>query len=176
MQTSRRLPTRRDETVGENGLSMAAKSTPDILFAETAPATAKTSIFDPMRHWWVAFAASTVFAVGGHLLIKAGLNTVAVTSIHAGLVTRIMHQLLQPQVAGGLLIYLMGTICWMAAVSRKEISFLYPLTSVNYVFVVATSAAVFHEAISLRRAGGVLFIVLGVVLMNRRSTGNSHES
>jgi len=47
----------------------------------------------------------------------------------------------------------------MAAVAQKEISFLYPLTSVNYVFVVAISAIYFHEFISTRRGIGVALIV-----------------
>ena len=51
------------------------------------------------------------------------------------------HEVLQSQVFTGLLIYLAGTVCWMRAVSQKEISFLYPLSSVNYVLVVAISTA-----------------------------------
>ena len=85
------------------------------------------------------------------------------------LVGRILQLLLAPQVIGGLLIYLFGTLCWMRTVSQKEISFLYPLTSVNYVLVVVTSALLFHEAVSLRRAAGVMVIVLGMILMNLQS-------
>jgi drug/metabolite transporter (DMT)-like permease len=58
----------------------------------------------------------------------------------------------------------------MTAVAQKEISFLYPLTSVNYVIVAGTSVVFFHEVISTRRAFGVLVIVLGMLLMNRKSS------
>jgi multidrug transporter EmrE-like cation transporter len=37
---------------------------------------------------------------------------------------------------------------------------------------VATSALFFHEAVSVRRAAGVAVIVLGMVLMNRKSRKN----
>jgi drug/metabolite transporter (DMT)-like permease len=126
-----------------------------------------------LRQWPVAFAASTIFVVCGHSLIKAGLNAAASGASGTDLAGRITHVLFQPLVIEGLLVYFLGTVCWMMAVAQKEISFLYPLTSVNYVMVVGTSAVFFHEVISARRAIGVVVIVLGMVLMNRKSRTNS---
>lgn len=122
-----------------------------------------------LSRWWIAFAASSLAVVSGHLLIKAGLNALLPLPAGTDLLTRVLHEVLQPQVFMGLLIYLAGTICWMRAVSQKEISFLYPLSSVNYVLVVAISTTLFHEAISARRTAGVVVIVLGMILMIRRS-------
>jgi uncharacterized membrane protein len=59
----------------------------------------------------------------------------------------------------------------MIAVSQKEISFLYPLSSVNYVLVVVASAVLFAEVISTKRALGVALIVMGMLLLNRKSGG-----
>jgi uncharacterized membrane protein len=120
--------------------------------------------------WWVAFTASSLFVVSGHLLIKAGLNTAtaAATTSQAAGVARIIHSVVQLEVIAGLLIYSLGSVCWMIAVAQREISFLYPLSSINYVLVVLISYAVFSEAISWQRASGVTVIVLGIVLMNRR--------
>jgi uncharacterized membrane protein len=121
--------------------------------------------------WPIAFAASSIFVVCGHSLIKAGLNAAAAHSANnMGLVARIGAVLTQPLVIAGLFIYFLGTICWMTAVAQKEISFLYPLTSVNYVMVAGTSILLFHEVISFRRAAGVIVIVLGMFLMNRQSS------
>jgi multidrug transporter EmrE-like cation transporter len=122
-----------------------------------------------LKHWWIAFAASSVSVVSGHLLIKAGLNALVPSPAGTALVARVLHELLQPQIFAGLIIYLVGTICWMKAVSQKEISFLYPLSSVNYVLVAAISAMIFHEMISVRRAAGVIVIVFGMILMTRQS-------
>ena len=74
---------------------------------------------------------------------------------------------------GGLSIYLLGTVCWMSAVAQKEISFLYPLTSINYVMVVATSFLLFHEVVPMRRILGVAVIVMGMILMNRKTAKRS---
>jgi len=143
---------------------MATESHPALLLA---PNTAGQVPL--IRQWWVAFSASTVFVVCGHLLIKAGLNAASEHPTGAGLVPAILHLLLQPEVVGGLSIYLLGTVCWISAVAQKEISFLYPLTSINYVMVVATSLLLFHEVVPPRRIIGVAVIVIGMILMNRNS-------
>lgn len=101
-------------------------------------------------------------------MIKAGLNSVPATANEANSVVRILHILMQPQVVGGLFIYLVGTACWMIAVSQKEISFLYPLSSVNYVLVAAMSALFLAESISIRRGEGMMLIIIGMFLLNRR--------
>lgn len=141
------------------------------LTAVASPVSAVTRL---IRWWPASFAASTLFVVAGHSVIKAGLNAVP-SGYTSPLISRIAHLLTQPLVLEGLLIYFFGTICWMVAVGQKEISFLYPLTSVNYVIVAGTSVVFFHEVISVRRALGVLVIVLGMLLMNRKSSGMDHK-
>ncbi len=132
--------------------------------------SAKNVFRSAIRHWWVAFSASSLFVVSGHLLIKSGLNTAAALMPTAVGIARVERSVLQVQVVAGLLIYFLGSICWMIAVAQREISFLlYPLSSINYVLVVVASYVVFSEGISLQRACGVLVIVLGMILMNRKA-------
>ena len=148
---------------------MATESNPGSLLIGAPKSAGLATVLAFLPHWWAAFAASSILVVCGHLLIKAGLNSANLHIASATLGGRILHILIQPEVIEGLLIYLLGTLCWMAAVAQKEISFLYPLTSVNYVLVVATSVLFFHETVSLRRAAGVAVIVFGIFLMNRKS-------
>ena len=117
--------------------------------------------------WWIAFAGSSIFVVAGHLLIKKGLNATAATVVGDSLLSRLLHAALQFEVVTGLAIYCLGSVCWMIAVAQQEISFLYPLSSVNYLLVMATSSLLFHEIVSFRRAAGVAVIVLGMFLMSR---------
>jgi uncharacterized membrane protein len=129
-----------------------------------------------LSHWWAAFAASSVLLVSGHLLIKAGLNGAAGTETATAAWTRVLHAVLQFEVTGGLLVYFLGSLCWMIAVAQQEISFLYPLSSVNYVLVVLASSVFFRETVSLRRASGVVLIVVGMVWMNWQRGGFANES
>jgi drug/metabolite transporter (DMT)-like permease len=150
---------------------MSSNLEPNLLatIPELAPQSlAPGSAIRLLRSWWLAFFASAVFVVSGHLLIKAGLNRLAVAANISGNGSG-FSGLLQPELVGGLLVYCLGTVCWMRAVSLKEISFLYPLSSMNYVLVAAASGILFGEVISARRAVGIAIIVLGMVLMNRKS-------
>src|SRR3974390_1097416 len=92
-------------------------------------ATVKPGETNVLTQWWVAFAASTVCVLCGHLMIKAGLIASTHVASAPGVWQRVVQILAQPQVILGLLIYILGTVCWMAAVAKKEISLLYPLTS-----------------------------------------------
>jgi drug/metabolite transporter (DMT)-like permease len=122
-----------------------------------------------LRRWWIPFGASSLFVVSGHLLIKSGLSAGTAGSLGAPLWTRIVNCVMQGEVAAGLAVYFLGSLCWMLAVAQQEISFLYPLSSMNYVLVVIASSMFFGESVSLRRMSGVALIMLGMVLMNRPS-------
>ena len=149
---------------------MQIESESSVLVAETRGKGDPTAVGSSLlMKWWVAFSASAVFVVSGHLLIKAGLNKIVVVQGATTLVHRLLNVVLQPEVLAGLLIYSLGTVCWMRAVSQKEISFLYPLSSVNYVLVAAASSILFREVISAKRAAGVVLVVVGMIMMNRRS-------
>jgi uncharacterized membrane protein len=121
-----------------------------------------------LSQWWIAFCLSSICVVSGHLTIKAGLNAASLSPVKTSILGHIVHLLLQPQILVGLAIYLFGTACWMIAVSQKEISFLYPLSSVNYVLVAIASSLLLSESISPRRAEGIFLIVVGMFLLNRR--------
>jgi len=153
------------DTITEVTVADSAESSKD---AAVMPAVSGMRAI--LGHWWVAFWLSSVCVVSGHLMIKAGLNALTVSGFaNPTLVGRIAHTLTQPEVVIGLLIYGFGTVCWMIAVSQKDISFLFPLSSVNYVLVVAASALLFGEVISTKRALGVALIVVGMVVLNRKS-------
>jgi uncharacterized membrane protein len=117
--------------------------------------------------WWVPFAASTLLVVFSHLLMKAGLIALLGHAPAASLQGRMLAYLSQPWLVEGLALYALASLFWMLAIAQKDVSFLYPLTSVNYVLVVTGSLFIFHEVVSLRRWMGVAFIVLGVVLLNQ---------
>jgi drug/metabolite transporter (DMT)-like permease len=117
--------------------------------------------------WGVAFFAACTLVVTGHLLLKSGVS-IASTSVHgATLTAKLLAFATQPLVVEGLLIYGLGSACWIMAVAQAEISVLYPLSSINYVLVAVFSIALFGETISFRRGLGVTIIALGMVLLTR---------
>jgi drug/metabolite transporter (DMT)-like permease len=119
---------------------------------------------------WPAFGAIALAACG-HLLIKLGLSTAAQSALPATPMQNIFHYLLQPAVPLGLCIYGAGTLLWILAVSRHNISFLYPLTALNYVIVSLGAKLLFHESLSAGRCIGIAVVVLGVALLQLSARG-----
>src|SRR4051794_32356437 len=92
--------------------------------------TAISRVRGLVSQWWIAFLASSIFVVSGHLLIKAGLNAAAHQASGASGPTAMLHAILQPAVIIGLATYCFGSVCWIIAVAQQEISFIYPLSSI----------------------------------------------
>ena len=116
--------------------------------------------------YWAAFGAIALAACG-HLLIKQGLISALHSAPLAGPVEKVTYYLLHSAVPAGLAIYGIGTLLWIRAVSSRNISFLYPLTALNYVIVSVGGKLLFNETISAGRWTGIAIVVLGVALLQR---------
>lgn len=66
----------------------------------------------------------------------------------------------------GLLSVAMTFIIWSALLSRIDLSVAVPVASFSYVLVLLASAVFLGEKISFLRWTGVLFILLGVILVS----------
>ncbi len=69
---------------------------------------------------------------------------------------------LQPGIIGGLALNGIAAVCWIFALRELEISYLYPLLSVNYLLVPLGARWVFGEAISRQRMAAITVICAGV--------------
>jgi hypothetical protein len=61
----------------------------------------------------------------------------------------------------------LGTVLWLVAMSKFELSYIYPFLSLNYVIILIGSQWVLGESVSLLRYGSVLLIVIGLVIISR---------
>ncbi len=120
-----------------------------------------------------AVLSSVIFASGGHILIKAGLNRASQVGAGTSLWERLGHYFLEPFVILGLGIYLLGTLLWVLAASKKSISYLYPITALNYVLVSLGGTLFFGEAIPRGHWLGILTVVCGVILLQRSASWES---
>jgi len=56
---------------------------------------------------------------------------------------------------------------WLIAMSKFELSYIYPFLSLNYVIILVGSQLLLGESVSLLRYGSVLLIVIGLVIISR---------
>ena len=112
----------------------------------------------------VAVLASAV----GQLVLKKGMGGMGVLTLDAGhlggILTRIMTN---PYVLLGLAIYACGTLFWLVALSRVDLSYAYPFVSLSYVVMLVASWLLLNEQISLLRIAGSAVVILGVLLISR---------
>jgi len=127
-------------------------------------------LFAAPRSWraLIALCLSILLGTAGQLLMKwAALRTVGVTP----------HWSLLPPLVLALLVYSLAIVNWIFAVRHLPLSIAYPVSSLNYVGILAGSHYLFGEHVSIERACGVALIFFGVLLVavRFRSPGRQHE-
>jgi drug/metabolite transporter (DMT)-like permease len=111
------------------------------------------------RQALILVACCTILGAAGQILIKMGANSLTHTNPLAMLTNL-------PLLAGYSLYGLM-TVLFIFALRHEELSIVYPIISLNYVWVAGLSVLIFHEPMNLSRGIGVGIIVLGVCVLGR---------
>ena len=75
--------------------------------------------------------------------------------------------LFDPFVFSGLAATFISGLCWMATMSKLEIGYAYPFTSLGFVLVVLLSHFLFGESLNAWRIWGVLLIVAGITVASQ---------
>ncbi len=75
--------------------------------------------------------------------------------------------LFDPFVFSGLVATFVSGLCWMATMSKLEIGYAYPFTSLGFVLVVLLSWLLFGESLNAWRIWGVILIVAGVTVASQ---------
>jgi drug/metabolite transporter (DMT)-like permease len=111
---------------------------------------------------------SVVAGAAGQILLKRGMSSMGPLTLSAGqFIPLVWRMATNPFVAFGLAVYMGGTLFWLTALSRVDLSYAYPFASLSYVVMLAASWRLFGEDISALRILGSLVIMLGVFLISR---------
>jgi len=111
---------------------------------------------------------SVLGSVVGQILLKLGMNNLGSITLSLDHLFSILWRMAtNPYVFIGLVIYLGGTVFWLAALSRVDLSYAYPFASLSYVVMLVASWIIFDEKISLGRLLGTAVIGIGVLLIYR---------
>ena len=111
---------------------------------------------------------SVLTSAVGQLLLKKGMNNLGSITLSLNqLLPTLWKMVINPYVFIGLVIYLAGTVFWLAALSRVDLSYAYPFASLSYVIMLVASWIMFNEKITLNRLIGTVVIGIGVLLIYR---------
>jgi multidrug transporter EmrE-like cation transporter len=79
----------------------------------------------------------------------------------------LLRLVLNPWIIGGLFAGFLAFLCWMAAMTKFELSYAYPFMSLAFVLVLLSSALLFHETVTMPKMIGVLLIMAGIIIAGR---------
>jgi len=105
-----------------------------------------------------------LFASSGQIFWKIGMSETGPITSPLSLNSS-MEVIMNPWVIGGLISYGLSTIFWLIALSRADLSFVYPFIALTFVIIFFASAILFHESISMARIIGAGIIVLGIIVL-----------
>jgi len=75
--------------------------------------------------------------------------------------------LFDPFVFTGLVATFVSGLCWMATMSKLDISYAYPFTSLGFALVVLLSWILFGEPLNAWKIGGVVLIMAGIAVASQ---------
>jgi multidrug transporter EmrE-like cation transporter len=104
----------------------------------------------------------------GQVLLKKGMGSMGALTLTMNQIANILFRIVtNPYVVVGLIIYVCGTVFWLAALSRVDLSYAYPFASLSYILMLLASWLLFNENITPARLFGTVVVGLGVFLISQ---------
>ena len=100
------------------------------------------------------------------MLMKTGTNQLGP---HASLVLLAKDLIVNVPLIAGLALYGIGTVLMIVALKHGELSLLYPIISLSYVWVAILSVLLFHEAMNPLKIAGICVIMAGFAVLGKGS-------
>ena len=117
---------------------------------------------------YIPVLISVAAMTGAQLLLKKGLLIVGQFPQQFGdLPGFFVRALSSPYVIGAGVLTIITALAWFLAVSRAELSQVYPFMALSYVLVALLSLIIFKEDVNALRWAGVAVICIGVLLVSR---------
>lgn len=115
--------------------------------------------------------ASVTMSSLAQLFLKTGMSGASARAAggadgHVGLLAKAA---LNAWVVGGLTLYFLSTLVWLAVLSREPVSKAYPFVGLGFVMTMLLGWGVLHESLTPSKVVGTLLVIAGVVLIARSS-------
>ncbi|MGA2183895.1 MAG: hypothetical protein ABSH47_12770 [Bryobacteraceae bacterium] len=111
----------------------------------------------------------TLIGAISQILIKTGATILAHQVAHPGLLNAAAGMFTNPWLFSGYAFYGVSAVLMVLALRDGELSMLYPVIALTYVWVSLLSFVIFHESIGVWKMAGIALIVTGVAVLGRRA-------
>jgi len=106
----------------------------------------------------------TIFGAAAQVLMKTGTRGLPPAG---GLIDTIIGIFTNPYLFGGYTMYGISAILLILALRHGELSILYPVIALTYVWVAILSVILFQERMPPLRIAGIATVVMGVAILGR---------
>lgn len=134
-------------------MNTATTPPPDSVILGKVSVTASTS--EQKRRSLLMILVFTLLSAGAQVLLKFGTVQLKLHPTLIGLLTNF-------PLIGGMALYGLGAALMVLALRHGELSVLYPLISLSYVWVAILSVLVFGEVMNPYKIAGICVIMAGV--------------
>lgn len=111
-----------------------------------------------------------VFESAGVVLLKKGIMQLGVGEMQGVTVAEVLRVVkagaVSPQILLGVFFEALFFLCLVILMSKSDISFLWPLTALSFVFATFAAIIFLGESVSWVRWIGVIFIVIGAAFIS----------
>lgn len=104
-----------------------------------------------------------ILASIGQILLKIGMNSIGPITNYAP--STVIATFSNPHILSGLAMYGLATIFWLIALSKKDLSFVYPFIALTFIIVLILSSVILNENIGIYRIIGTIIIILSLILI-----------
>ena len=104
----------------------------------------------------------TLLGATAQVLIKSGAGSLGA---HVSLVQTLTAILTTRVLFAGYALYGVSTVLLILALRRGELSMLYPVIALTFVWVTILSVVIFHESMNASKLAGIATIVVGVAVL-----------
>lgn len=117
---------------------------------------------------WLMVAATVILTSYGQIVLK-WQSTVTIAPPFSFMKDWpvVIQMLARPWVMSAFAAAFGASLCWMAALSKLEINKAYPFMALNFLLVCLLAVPLFGEHFGLAKAGGLVLIVMGLILISQ---------
>jgi uncharacterized membrane protein len=112
--------------------------------------------------------------VTGNLSLSHGMREVGALTAVSPL--PYLHAILNPWVAGGVAVLAFWMFSDLVLLSRADLSYVLPVTSMAYVIIAVLGHFVLHESVSAVRWVGIVVVTIGVILVGETNPRTAPEA
>ena len=117
---------------------------------------------------FVFIVVSVTLSSLAQIMLKHGMSTPLVqTALQQAWPTAAYAVLTNMFIIGGLALYALGAIVWLAVLARIDVSMAYPFVALGFLLTMILAILTLGEAVSATRMLGTVLIAAGALLVAR---------